>query len=177
MKYRKKPVVIDAWKYDGNVQNSPDWLNCDHVENHYPTTADASQGEKPYMTIGTLEGVMTAEIGDYIIQGVKGELYPCKPDIFEATYDLETEPLPVEDLCKSKEDQGLYEKFEVYRTDGKDQLGEKHDGCVYFVIDLTHDKHGAAAIRAYAEACQNELPHLASDLMDRATHLDALNET
>lgn len=59
---------------------------------------------------------------------------------------------------------GLYDKFHVWRTDGKSEPGEKHDDCRYFVLDLTHDPHAAAAIDAYAESCQHEYPLLAQDL-------------
>ena len=78
--FRKKPVVINALQWDG--------------ENMYPMMefSDGSddfgfQDHKKTMTIDTLEGTMTAEKGDWIIQGVQGEFYPCKPDIFEATYE------------------------------------------------------------------------------------------
>lgn len=88
MKYRKKPVVIEAWQFDpqlaGNrwhLPNVPDWLP---VEDHFfSVDIDAV----PTMEIKTLEGTMTAHKGDWIIKGVKGEFYPCKPDIFEATYE------------------------------------------------------------------------------------------
>lgn len=59
---------------------------------------------------------------------------------------------------------GLYEKFVVRRTDLSDLPGGKHDGCEYFVLDLTHDKHAEPAIRAYAESCKSEFPQLSSDL-------------
>jgi hypothetical protein len=84
-KYRKKPVVIEAWQ---NVQPPsevrPQWL-MDAIERgevvlHTPKP-------HPIFTIKTLEGAMTAGVCDWIIRGVKGEVYPCKPDIFEATYD------------------------------------------------------------------------------------------
>lgn len=74
--YRKKPVVIEAW------QNSD--------ENEFPSWVDSADvGREPggVILINTLEGVMKAMPGDYIIKGVQGEIYPCKPDIFEATYD------------------------------------------------------------------------------------------
>lgn len=74
--YRKKPVVIEAW------QNSD--------ENEFPAWVDSADvGREPggVILINTLEGVMKAMPGDYIIKGVQGEIYPCKPDIFEATYD------------------------------------------------------------------------------------------
>ena len=84
--FRKKPVVIEAIKYlgHGNVENAevPDWMWA-AFENG---TLVPSNGDDP-LYVKTLEGRMTVSPGDYLIQGVTGELYPCKPDIFEATYD------------------------------------------------------------------------------------------
>lgn len=60
---------------------------------------------------------------------------------------------------------GLYEKFTVTRNDGSSEPGGKHHGCEYFVLDLTHDKHAAAAALAYAHSCAAEYPLLASDLL------------
>lgn len=79
-KFRKKPVVIEAHRFDGNtpiegVVVSP------VLE---PTEANPSG---VYGQIATLEGVMTCIVGDWIITGVKGERYPCKADIFAATYE------------------------------------------------------------------------------------------
>lgn len=85
MKYRKKPVVIEAVQYNGEeiLFNVPKWLSNAQKEGIiYFENCDAS---KCY--IKTLEGVMHVNIGDFIIRGVKGELYPCKPDIFNATYE------------------------------------------------------------------------------------------
>ncbi len=59
---------------------------------------------------------------------------------------------------------GLYDKFIVTRTDGKSEPGEKHGGCRYFVLDLDHDPHAAAAIDAYADSCDASYPLLARDL-------------
>lgn len=77
MKFRKKPVVIEAKQFfgDPNLQECLDWIggNCG--------------GDDTRIVIQTLEGDMTASKGDWIIRGVKGEFYPCKPDIFEATYE------------------------------------------------------------------------------------------
>jgi hypothetical protein len=83
MKYRKKPVVIDAMQFNGNfvLSDFQHWLMEVDPERACTYVDDTLQ-------IKTLEGVMTANIGDYIIRGVKGELYPCKPDIFEATYEI-----------------------------------------------------------------------------------------
>ncbi len=59
---------------------------------------------------------------------------------------------------------GLYAKFRVDRTDGQSEPGQKHHECEYFVLDLTHDPHAPAAIRAYAESCRADYPLLAADL-------------
>lgn len=83
--YRKKPVVIEAFRWTGgpDQDGEPEWIvaaiRCGDV--YY------QGGDTPYLTIDTLEGKMRANIGDYIIKGVKGEIYPCKPDIFSATYE------------------------------------------------------------------------------------------
>jgi len=79
-KYRKKPVVIDAILFDGNLTSLGGLHYGEDIEVSQELTSDTVQ-------IKTLEGIMTANPGDYIIKGVKGELYPCKPDIFEATYE------------------------------------------------------------------------------------------
>lgn len=68
-------------------------------------------------------------------------------------------------ICPAKPDpRGLFEKFRVSRVDGSDAIGGKHHGCDYFVLDLTHDKHAKAALRAYADDCRAERPALARDL-------------
>jgi len=59
---------------------------------------------------------------------------------------------------------GTYEKFYVERIDGQSAMGCKHEGCDYFVIDIDHDPFAAAALTAYADACQDEYPLLAADL-------------
>ena len=59
---------------------------------------------------------------------------------------------------------GIYNKFYVERTDGQSALGEKHDGCDYFVLDVTHDPFAQAALAAYADACAADYPKLASGL-------------
>lgn len=87
-KYRKKPVVVEAFKWTGgpDQEEDPEWI----VEAlaAEPWKARIIQiNNEILLEISTLEGRMTANVGDYIIKGVKGELYPCKPDIFEATYE------------------------------------------------------------------------------------------
>jgi len=78
-KYRKKPVVIEAFRYRAGEQDSS--LAADVIR------GDVRYPEDGTMLIRTLEGEMCAQPGDWIIRGVKGELYPCKPDIFAATYE------------------------------------------------------------------------------------------
>jgi len=80
-KYRKKPVVIDAVQFTDETK--------DQVFGFVRSSCqpDRDTEGKPVLHISTLEGEMTAVIGDWIIKGVKGEFYPCKPDIFEATYE------------------------------------------------------------------------------------------
>jgi len=77
-KYRKKPVVIEAVHYDDEFPLAF-LADAEHVR----SAGDGSGA----LEIVTLEGTMRAEVGDWIIRGVQGELYPCKPDIFEATYE------------------------------------------------------------------------------------------
>ena len=87
MKYRKKPVVIEAFQYDGDMINSigkpyvPEWA-ISAVNNN------TMYYDGPELFIRTLEGDHPVTVGDYVIQGVNGELYSCKPDIFEKTYEV-----------------------------------------------------------------------------------------
>ncbi len=80
--FRKKPVVIKAFRF--MVDHVPDWF-LDAVDSG-TVIMDRDKGQ---CTIKTIEGDHLGLRGEYIIQGIQGELYPCKPDIFEATYDIE----------------------------------------------------------------------------------------
>lgn len=86
-KYRKKPIVIEAFKWTGSSDQSEDpvWI-CDAIKGK-TVRFENGCSLRCTMLIDTLEGTMRASLGDYIIQGIKGEIYPCKPDIFEATYE------------------------------------------------------------------------------------------
>lgn len=93
-KFRKKPVVIEAVQY-GRRFDWPDWFHDAVSENKivvHGTGKFADPRSECFATIYTLEGVMTAKESDWIIRGVQGEYYPCKPDIFAATYEA-VEPL------------------------------------------------------------------------------------
>ena len=82
--YIKKPVKIQAVKWTGdNLKEISDFMNIDNLE--------ISGNDLLAITINTLEGDHLASNGDYIIKGIKGEFYPCKPDIFEKTYYTEEE--------------------------------------------------------------------------------------
>ena len=88
-KYRKKPVVIKAFRM--GIDPMPDWfsnqVSNDKIILHNAIANAKNWDGKPWCEIHTLEGIMKADYGDYVIQGVQGEIYPCKPDIFEKTYD------------------------------------------------------------------------------------------
>lgn len=85
MKYRKKPVVIEAWQFtDENKDQLLHNLQSFQMNIQYSFSKEGN----PVILIPTLEGEMTASIGDYIIKGIRGEFYPCKPDIFEQSYEL-----------------------------------------------------------------------------------------
>lgn len=90
MKYRKKPVVIEAIQWDGfNLEEVKHFVGASLVYDIYDTAWEVGKAPpKVNMKIKTLEGEMQVSKGDYIIKGVQGEFYPCKPDIFEQTYEL-----------------------------------------------------------------------------------------
>ncbi|WP_120636045.1 hypothetical protein [Ruegeria sp. EL01] len=105
MKYRKKPVEIEAAMFDGKLVGNPlpngtvikgtcpAWFPAvvREVTDKRRAIDELREGEVvscgDSLLIGTLEGVHEAKTGDWIIQGIKGEIYPCKPDIFTSTYD------------------------------------------------------------------------------------------
>lgn len=84
-KYRKKPIIIDAVLFNGSSTRKHDilkWIKTGEYTQSKVETRDIVSLE-----IETLEGLMTANAGDYIIKGIQGEFYPCKPDIFHDTYE------------------------------------------------------------------------------------------
>lgn len=88
MRYRKKPVVIEAFQLNERGLVTEDWFWDAVSENKVITHNFGKHYDEPaWCEIQTLEGVMVANIGDYIIRGVNGELYPCKEDIFRKTYE------------------------------------------------------------------------------------------
>lgn len=89
-KFIKKPVVIEAVRFGGtNTEEVMTFIGARAAQALCPR-----HDGYPGIDIMTLEGTMRASVGDWIIKGVKGEFYPCKPDIFEATYEaVEQEPI------------------------------------------------------------------------------------
>ena len=89
-KYRKKPVVVEAIQWTGsNLEEIRNFVGSDLIED-YMELFDIKRTLKEMLVdiaIDTLEGTMRVDYGDYIIKGVKGEFYPCKPDIFLKTYE------------------------------------------------------------------------------------------
>ncbi len=101
MKYIKKPVEVEAVQWNGkNINEVLEFTN------------NAAKFKNGKMQISTLEGIMTASVGDYVVKGVKDEFYPCKPDIFNATY------ASVEEHIVSREDV----KAEIVTQSGETRL-------------------------------------------------------
>jgi hypothetical protein len=90
-RWRKKPVVIDAWQFlpAGQCDELPAWIDprwfCKDTDGGSDRTG-RNRGA-PLMLIPTPEGTLRAQITDWIIRGVNGEVYPCKADVFAATYE------------------------------------------------------------------------------------------
>lgn len=139
MTYRKKPVEIQAMRLIGNggeTARVTDWMEAnlypflvgdytqpDTLRYHDQITADDSRPDKGIyidpangnLMIRTLEGDMRAEYGDWIIRGVQGEFYPCKPDIFERTYE------PVETPALSPDEMVEVTRFGTHEEDQEDE--------------------------------------------------------
>lgn len=119
--YRKKPVVIEAIQFNGkNAEEIEQWSNNNVKAG--PVLEDTLS--KAHLEIETLEGTMTAQVNDYVIKGVKGEFYPCKPDIFEQTYDAETTSFK-ERLIKEQEE--LSDKLNKLYTFGSTEKFKELD--------------------------------------------------
>jgi hypothetical protein len=101
-KFKKKPVVVEACQFNGSPESATEiyeWatsanLDLDRLGSPVKTWVNISQFGEPdnlpvEIWVETLEGTMTASVGDWIIRGTAGEFYPCKPDIFAALYDAE----------------------------------------------------------------------------------------
>lgn len=119
MKYQSKPVIKEAFELQQSYKNWPEWaieaLGRNDIITH--NMGKLTNGSDYYATIKTLEGDHRADAGDYIIQGLKGELYPCKPDIFKQSY----EPVP-EEYCGHSLDK-LGDKLKIPTAHGSTMHG------------------------------------------------------
>jgi hypothetical protein len=90
-RWRKKPVVVDAWQFmpTGQCEELPTWIDrqwfCEDLEGDSERTID--HDETLHMLIPTPGGALRADLTDWIIRGVKGDVYPCKADVFAASYE------------------------------------------------------------------------------------------
>lgn len=141
--YRKKPVVVEAVQWTG--ENHAEM--CEFID---PEVFEIIP--RVGLVIHTLEGDHHASPGDYIIKGVNGEFYPCKPDIFAKTYESATLTPPNEPRA------GLYGKYTVY----KNKDGSLVTDC--FILRPAKDPAAVAALRAYAAATDNA--ELAADIIN-----------
>jgi hypothetical protein len=102
MQYRKKPVVIDAIELKFSTESQDEIIQW--------SNNTIQKGLDGGLRIPTLEGIMVANTGDYIIRGVKGEYYPCKPDIFKMTYELAS-TLPQQEISDEEIEKGAKEWY------------------------------------------------------------------
>jgi hypothetical protein len=132
-------------------------MRCINANWHEEGIKDTELIKDPELTIGHFYNSIQDNIiiedqseGPYVsFVGNSGQVIQRPKRIFEVVTDKEM---------------GLYNKFKVERVDGGSNLGNKHQNCKYFVLDLTHDKHAIPAIIAYAESCKDEYPFLYRDL-------------
>lgn len=137
-KYRKRPVIIEAALWTGNNFEEMGLLIGDKKfeDNECFNYTDKSPDGPHEIEIGTLEGKMIAHPGDYVIKGVKGELYPCKADIFEMTYEL-VDPDLEEFVSNSIDEPTLQQRIDTFneraqlRRDCKEKVDKGIHGMEY----------------------------------------------
>lgn len=144
-RYRKKPVVIEAFKWTGDINQleDPEWIVDAIKRQEIWFGVNDENDTNSIMFIDTLEGVHQASIGDYIIKGIKGEIYPCKPDIFEATYDV---------VADNKDETLSFEKVLPLIKEGKKAYREGWNGRGMFVVRQKGYPEGIPCNKQTAEA-------------------------
>ena len=90
-RFRKRPVEIEAMRWDGSLLSTETVTQWCGGAYDYEVKASDHTDKAEWISIHTLEGVMRADVGDWVIRGVAGEFYPCRDEIFAATYDEVTE--------------------------------------------------------------------------------------
>ena len=144
-RYRKKPVVIEAFKWTGGPAQleDPEWIVDAIKRQEVWFGVNDEKDTNPIMFIATLEGTHRANVGDYIIKGIKGEIYPCKPDIFEATY---------EDVINNKNNTLSFEEVLPLIKQGKKAYREGWNGRGMFVVRQKGYPAGIPCNKQTAEA-------------------------
>jgi len=152
--YRKKPVVIEAIQYDGD--------NWDDIEVWTDFRAKHWRSSN-VMAIETLEGTMTANVGDWIIKGVAGEFYPCKPDVFAATY----EPVEPTTNCSQLGSKFTIDKIKLTPTYFRTAVYKdgEHAGFINETT-RTFDFDFMAAIHGFTPSELRELADLVEDTLE-----------
>lgn len=142
-KFIKKPIEIEAIQWNRwNLQEIKEFVGDSLVYEYYDAAWEVSKGPAMVdMKIKTLEGEMQVSVGDYIIKGVKGEFYPCKPDIFEMTYESKNENVAAENETETlkKEIERLNKILDKYAGRYGEVTREKHEvtnKVVNIVADL-----------------------------------------
>jgi hypothetical protein len=136
---------------------------------------ESSQSPQPSDTRPS-RAKLTEFIGNYC--SGDSRLIACAEAAFAYLGGSDTQPsaFPERDPSKPAEQQGIFRKFIVERVDGSDKPGGKHDGCRYFVLDLDHDKHAPAAMRAYATDCAETHQALSADILAEFSQPSATEE-
>ena len=148
MLYIKKPIIISAVQFTGN--------NDDECKEFCPTLRDP-EDTKPNLIIPTLEGEMLCSIGDYIIKEINNEFYPCKPDIFQKTYDTVVDTIKLENKNKITEEE----------IDDVVEKWMKHlDGVEGACTDKEKIKENVTTIALFHANDVKELEHLILDGME-----------
>lgn len=151
MKFRKKPVVIEAMEWTGdNLREITDFTGLHRSAHKWSWDEYKQIVEKGGLKIFTLEGSMMASIGDWIIRGVKGEFYPCKPDIFKQTYEQVEEPVEP--------------KPRTFRVKSAEQIIKwlKANGYKFINGDWDHDIYPSFVECAF-DYCGKEIPSCHSE--------------
>lgn len=138
-------------------------------------------GLNPFGVALVAESLLKSPLAQMTVGKPQGFFFPVKRSDCHgwigARFTLEAVPQAAEnEAATTQQDdkpRGLYRKFDVYRTDGSSRPGAKHHNCEYFVLDLSHDKHAEAALRAYADSCAGEFPRLAADLRQKLEDAEA----
>ena len=153
-KFRKKPVVIEAFRLNERGLVAEDWFWNAVTRNDIITHCFGKHEHDPaWCEIKTLEGTMIANAGDYIIQGVHGEIYPCKSDIFQKTY-TEDKPKTNADCIRAMSDEELAEII-YSMVDGSNNHNVACYGCINYG---THHSDPANKGTYFYECdgCENE---------------------